>query len=85
MTGDQLITDSALTAFEVTDTMPLDMKRLKAALRTGKVGRLEVKKCGLEISPEKIRRQLRVPGDKHRVLLLTRFRDRALAILATRR
>jgi hypothetical protein len=84
LTGDRLITDSALSAFEVTDTLPLDMKRLKSALRKRKLGRLEIKKRGLEIAPAKIRRQLRVPGEEHGVLLLTRFRDRAVAILATR-
>lgn len=84
VTGDRRLDEPAFTAFEITDTMPFDMKRLKAALRARKLGRLEIKKRCLDIDPEAVRRQLRVPGDERGILLLTRFRDRALAILARR-
>jgi hypothetical protein len=84
LSGEQLFADAAMSTFEVMDTMPFDIKRLKAALREQCVGHLEVKKRGLDADPQAIRRQLRVPGDEHRVLLLTKFHGRALAILARR-
>ncbi len=82
--GERLIADDALTAFEVTDVMPFDTKRLKDALRQARVGRLEVKKRRVEVDPAAVRRQLKVPGVESRVLLLTRFHRRSTAILARR-
>jgi hypothetical protein len=84
LTGDQRVRAPALTAFEVMDAVPLDLKRLKAALRERRVGRLEIKKRGIDVDPEAIRRQLSVPGEEQRVLLLTRFRGRGLAIIGRR-
>jgi hypothetical protein len=84
LTGDTRIVVSAAAAFEVAEVLPLDTKRVKAALRRFQAGRLEIKKRGIEIEPQKLRRQLRVPGDQKRILLLTRFCDRSIAIVAQR-
>jgi hypothetical protein len=84
LTGDRLIHDQAVAAFELTDVFPFDVKRLKAALRERRVGWLEVKKRAVVVDIPTLQRQLRVPGEEHRVLLLTRFRGRAVAMLAKR-
>jgi hypothetical protein len=84
LTGDRLVAGKLLAAFQVIDTLPLDVKRLKAALRGQRAGKLVVKKRGLDIHPETIRRRLSVPGDEQRILLATRFQGRAIAIIAKR-
>jgi hypothetical protein len=73
-----------LAAFEIIEAMPLDVKRLKAALRAGGYGRLEVKKRGVDVSPEQLRRKLKVEGDNQATLLLTPQAGKTLAVIARR-
>jgi hypothetical protein len=84
LTGDRPIADVALSAFEVDEILPYDLKRLRALLRERDIGRLEVKKRGVADDPEKVRRQLKVPGDHSATLLLARVGRKTLAILARR-
>ena len=71
LTGDQPIQDLRLSTFEVTDVLPLDAKRLRDVLRARRIGQLEVKKRGVTIDPEAIRRKLQVRGDHSATLLIT--------------
>lgn len=84
LTGDRLIDTGLLSAFEVIDVLPYDKKRLKAWLRERKMGRLEIKKRGIELDPEQIRRQLSVPGEEQAAILLCRIAGKTTAILARR-
>ncbi len=84
LSGDKLLSDAALTPFEVLEVMPLDRKRLKAALRERNVGRLEIKKRGLLDDLEKLRAELRTTGDEPATLMLTKFNGSATAIIARR-
>jgi hypothetical protein len=84
LTGDRPISDAALGTFEVDEVLPYDLKRLRALLRERGIGRLEVKKRGVADDPEKVRRQLKVPGDQSATLLLARAGRKTLAILARR-
>lgn len=84
LTGDELRTDPAVAAFEVLESLPFHLKRLKALLRARGIGRLEIKKRGVPYAPEEIARALRVAGDETATLLLTRQGDKPLAILARR-
>ncbi len=84
LTGDEPLASPALAAFEVLDVLPFDERRLKAWLRERNVGRLEVKKRGVEIEPESLRKKLRVAGEASATLILTPFAERVVAILARR-
>jgi len=84
LTGDHPIADAALSAFEVDEVLPYDLKRLRALVRLRGIGRLEVKKRGVTDDPEKVRRQLKMPGDQSATLLLARAGRKTLAILARR-
>lgn len=84
LTGPVLIDDPALAAFEVTDVLPFQPKRLKQLLRARRIGRLEIKKRGVAQSPEQLRKQLAVPGDESATLLLARLEQGITAILARR-
>lgn len=84
LTGDQPNPDAALAWFEITDVLPFDVRRLKPLLRARGIGRLEVKKRGVDLSPDEVRRQLRVPGDESATLFVTRVGAAVTAILARR-
>ncbi len=57
------------------------MKRLKALLRERRIGRLEVKKRGVDIEPAELRRKLKCPGDVRATLIVTPHGGNVLAIL----
>jgi len=84
LTGDSPIADAALGCFEVDEVLPLDKKRLKRLLAERGIGRLEIKKRGLTIDPERLRRELRLKGDAAAVLILARRGASASAIIARR-
>ncbi|MEU2983883.1 methyltransferase domain-containing protein [Micromonospora aurantiaca] len=57
---------------EITDVLPFSLKRLRALLRERCVGRVEIRKRGSALEPEKLRRDLRLSGDEAAGLALTR-------------
>jgi hypothetical protein len=84
LTGDQPVNDPAVSSFQVEEVLPFDLRRLKALLRERNIGRLEVKKRGVDHDPARIQRQLQVPGDESATLLITRVHGKVTAILARR-
>lgn len=58
--------------FEVTDVLPFSLKRLRALLRERGVGRLEIRKRGSALEPERLRRDLKLSGAAPATLVLTR-------------
>ncbi|MET8369926.1 THUMP-like domain-containing protein [Micromonospora profundi] len=57
---------------EVTDVLPFSLKRLRALLRDRGVGRVEILKRGSALTPEQLRKDLRLAGDQAASLVLTR-------------
>ncbi|MEH1169837.1 methyltransferase domain-containing protein [Micromonospora sp. CPCC 205539] len=57
---------------EITDVLPFSLKRLRALLRDRRVGRVEILKRGSALTPEQLRRDLRLAGDAAASLVLTR-------------
>lgn len=84
LTGDVPIADAALSGFEVLDTLPFDIKQLKAYFRARNVGRLEIKKRGLDTTPERVRGQLSLKGDESATLMLARVGEKAVALVVRR-
>ena len=58
--------------FEVLEELPYQEKQLKAALRERGVGRLTIKKRGVDIVPEQLRKRLALRGDAEATVVLTR-------------
>jgi SAM-dependent methyltransferase len=56
----------------VTDVLPFSLKRLRALLRERGVGRVEIRKRGSAIEPERLRSDLRLSGPNPASLVLTR-------------
>ncbi|MEV7738642.1 methyltransferase domain-containing protein [Streptomyces sp. NPDC088921] len=74
VTADALRETRHATAYEITDQLPFNVKKLKALLREREVGILTVKKRGSAVEPEELRRKaLPKPQGPHSVtVFLTR-------------
>ncbi|MFB7996476.1 methyltransferase domain-containing protein [Streptomyces sp. NPDC056002] len=57
VTSDTLRATPYATAYEITDRLPFNVKKLKALLREREVGILTVKKRGSAVEPEELRRK----------------------------
>jgi hypothetical protein len=84
LSGDKQVQDAALAAFEVQDVLPFDRKRLKAYCRERGLGRLEVKKRGVDVDPNRLALELAASGDEQAVILLAPLNGKVAAIVARR-
>jgi hypothetical protein len=85
-TADQPVESKLLDCFEVLEVMPCRIKPLRQWLASRGIGRLEVKKRGVPLDPEEVRRELLVSnqGSEEATLLLTRIGSQIMAIVAKR-
>ncbi|MFE6024078.1 class I SAM-dependent methyltransferase [Streptomyces niveus] len=72
ITADETRPTPYATAYEITDELPFNLKRLKALLREREVGILTVKKRGSPVEPEELRRKMKLQGRKSATVFLTR-------------
>jgi len=84
LTGDAPVSDPVLACFEVTEILPLDPKHLRDAVRERSIGNMEVKKRGVKIDPDEVRKQLHLRGDNSATLIITPIKKKIAAILAKR-
>ena len=66
---------------EITDVLQFSLKRLRALLRERGVGRLEIRKRGSALEPDRLRRDLRLAGPEAASLVLTRVAGAPTALL----
>ncbi len=67
--------------YEVLEELPYQEKQLRAALRQRGIGRLTIKKRGVAVVPEQLRRRLALRGDAEATLVLTRVAGKGKALL----
>ncbi len=84
LTSDAALTSPFVSTFRVREVLPADEKALAKALRERDIGRLEIKKRGVDIDPATLRTRLKLRGSGSATLLLTRIGNRRTAILADR-
>lgn len=84
LTGATTAEHPLLTRFEVREVLPLRADKIGQHLRSLNIGRVEIKKRGVDIEPERLRQQLKLSGDQAATLLLTRVGAREIAVLAQR-
>ncbi|PKI90884.1 SAM-dependent methyltransferase [Actinomycetales bacterium SN12] len=84
LTGDAALTSPFVQSFRVRETMPAHVKTISQALRAHDIGRLEIKKRGMDIDPAVFRKKLSLKGSKTATLILTRTASGRVAILADR-
>ena len=67
--------------FAVTESMPLNVKALRAWLRDRDVGRVTIKKRGVTLDGEALRSQLRLSGSGEMTLVLTRVKNQQVCLV----
>ncbi|MER5941405.1 methyltransferase domain-containing protein [Streptomyces sp. NPDC001928] len=72
ITADELRPTPYATAYEITDRLPFNVKKLKALLREREVGVLTVKKRGSAVEPEELRKKVKPQGPNSATVFLTR-------------
>ncbi|MFM1846274.1 MAG: hypothetical protein RIS19_747 [Actinomycetota bacterium] len=70
--GNEELSSPWLKGYEVLENLVFDRKKLKAYLREKKIGTLEIKKRGADITPEQLRRELDPKGPESATLIVTR-------------
>ena len=63
------------------EQVPYREKPLKAALRERGMGRLTIKKRGVSVVPDELRKRLSLRGDEEATLVLTRVAGKGTALL----
>lgn len=67
--------------YRVLDSLPYSVKRLASALHERGVGIVDIKKRGIDITPERLRPQLKLRGDNRATVILTRIAGRHQALI----
>ncbi|WP_415647328.1 THUMP-like domain-containing protein [Stackebrandtia soli] len=67
--------------WRIREVLPFHVKKLRGVLRERGIGRLTIKKRGADVSPDKLRRELRLSGADEATLIVTRDGDRHVALL----
>ncbi|MBE3073891.1 MAG: class I SAM-dependent methyltransferase [Actinobacteria bacterium] len=67
--------------FAVTESMPLNVKALRAWLRDRDVGRVTIKKRGVALDADALRHQLRLSGSVEMTLVLTRVKNQQVCLV----
>ena len=67
--------------YRVLETLPYREKALRAALRERNIGALTIKKRGVAVVPDELRKRLSLTGDEAATIVLTRARGHGIALL----
>ncbi len=81
ISGDEPIDSPWAARYEVDEALPFSLKRLRAALRDRHIGNVTIKKRGSAVDIERLRKDLRLSGDKSTVIILTRIMDSPSVII----
>ncbi len=84
LSGDDSLSDAALGCFEVLDLLPLRLATIKKWLVARAIGRVEVKKRGVDVDPNRLAGQLCGDGDNEATLLIAPIAGRPTVIAAKR-
>ncbi len=67
--------------YRVVEEVPYREKPLRSALRERRIGRLTIKKRGVSVVPDELRKRLALRGDQEATLVLTRVAGKGTALL----
>ncbi|MBD8868552.1 class I SAM-dependent methyltransferase [Nocardioides donggukensis] len=81
VTGDEAFRSPFARGYEVLETLPYRERPLRAALHARGVGRLTIKKRGVDVVPEQLRKRLDLRGENEATLVLTRIAGDGAALL----
>ncbi len=83
VTSDRSFRTPFARGYRVLEELPYREKQLKAALRERGIGRLTIKKRGVDVVPDALRKRLALAGDEEATLVLTRVGGHGTALLVT--
>jgi hypothetical protein len=81
VTSDRSFQTPFARGYQVLTRLPYREKALRAALRERNIGRLTIKKRGVDIVPEELRRRLALNGEEEATIILTRVDGKGTALL----
>ena len=81
VTSDESFRTPFARGYQVIEELPYREKLLRAALRERGIGRLTIKKRGVDIVPEELRKRLALAGDDEATIVLTRVAGRGTVLL----
>lgn len=81
VTSDESFRTPFAQGYRVLETLPYREKQLRLALRRRGIGRLTIKKRGVDVVPETLRRRLSLSGEDEATLVLTRVAGQGTALL----
>lgn len=81
LTASENIISPWLKSYRVIDVLPLDEKTIRSYCHKNQIGTLEIKKRGVDITPEQLRPKLKLKGTGVATLILTRVGNARQAIV----
>ncbi len=81
VTSDRSFRTPFARGYQVLEELPYREKQLRAALRARGVGKLTIKKRGVDVVPEELRKRLALNGEADATIVLTRVDGRGTALL----
>ena len=81
VTSDRSFRTPFARGYQVLEELPYREKQLRAALRARGVGTLTIKKRGVDVVPEELRKRLALNGEADATIVLTRVAGRGTALL----
>ncbi len=81
VTSEQSFRTPFARGYRVLDRLPYREKQLRAALRERGVGRLTIKKRGVDVVPDELRRRLDLTGEAEATIVLTRVAGHGTCLL----
>jgi hypothetical protein len=81
VSSDQAFASPYARGYEVLEELPYREKQLRAALRERGIGRLTIKKRGVDVVPEQLRKRLDLSGPNDATVVLTRVAGQGTALL----
>jgi len=83
-TAESPVKNHLASSFEIIDIGPFDRKRLSRVLREKRIGSLEIKKRGIDLDPETLRRKLKRQGEELGTLVIFPHKGGVIAVLGRR-
>jgi SAM-dependent methyltransferase len=81
VTSDRSFRTPFARGYRVVEHLPYREKALRAALRDRGIGRLTIKKRGVDVVPEQLRKRLQLAGDQEATIVFTRVGGHGAALL----
>ena len=81
ITGDDPVDTPWAARYAVDEILPFSLKKLRTALRERQIGNVTIKKRASAVDIERLRRDLRLSGDKSAVIILTRLMDQPSVLI----